>query len=80
MSRFQNNPLSGRNKNLKPISRIYPKGFGSLGKPGGGFYACFTGPSGFLETHLDGLSQLLTIPSRCVSHDELCNKIHGSAF
>ena len=44
------------------------------------FSACFTGSLGFLETHLDGLCQLLTIPPRCVTHDELCNKIHGPAF
>ncbi len=69
MSLFQGNPLSGRNEDLKPISRFYLKKFGSLGRPRKGFFACFTSPLGFLETHLDGLSQLLTIPPRCSTHE-----------
>ena len=34
----------------------------------------FIGVAGFLETHLDGISQLLTIPPRCTTDDKWCYK------
>ena len=63
VSHFQSNPLSRRKENLKSISGKYLKEFGSLGKLEKVNVGYFIGVAGFLETHLDGISQLLTIPS-----------------